>query len=187
MSENQKGAYFFINTDNSNNVVFCANKVMRVVVGFGGEEAKLSHTKEGKILPHYEIKKEDIYLLQGNDKTSETIKIIPSNIFLAGSSFNSITSRNLEITYPISRKKLHHERFIDFPVDCASISNTPTKLAIAKIYKDGKVFAAPAVGVSQNIEFVEFKSQNQRMEYGVFRADIGFASGNNVHTVRLEG
>ena len=167
---------------------------MRLVVGFGGDEAKLSYTENGKTLPHYEIKKEDIYLLQSDSKTSETIKITSTNIFLAGSSFNGITSRNLEITYPIARKKLHHERFIDFYVDCASISSIPTKLVIAKIYKDGKVFA-------NNIEFVEFKSQNQRGHVEMFdyrpgmgalvrnngtQADIGFASGNVVHAVRLE-
>ena len=189
-----KGAYFFVNTDNSNSIVYCTNKIMRLVVGFSGEEAKLACSQEGKTLPHYEIKKEDIYLLQSDSKTSEAIKITPTNIFLAGSSFDSITSRNLEITYPIARKKLHHERFIDFPVDCASISSVLTKLVIAKIYKDGKVFA-------NNIEFVEFKSSNQRGHIEMFdyrpgmgalvrnngtQADIGFASGNSVIAVKLE-
>ncbi|QED23048.1 hypothetical protein [Candidatus Deianiraea vastatrix] len=185
-----KGSYFFVNADNSNNIVYCTNKVMRLVVGFGGEEGKLTYTQDDKILPHYEIKKEDIYLLQGDGKT----KITPSNIFIAGSSFNTVTSRNLKITYPIARTKLHHERFIDFPIDCSSISNTQTKLVIAKIYKDGKVFA-------ENIEFAEFKSENQRGNIQMFeyrsgmgalvrnngvRADIGFTSKNSVLLINLE-
>ena len=189
-----KCAFFFVNADNSNNIVYCTNKIMRLVVGFGGDERKLTYIQDGKTLPHYEIKKEDIYLLQGNNKTSETVKITPSNIFLAGSSFDSITSRNLKITYPIARTKLHHERFIDFPVDCASISNTQTKLVIAKIYKDGKVFA-------ENVEFAEFKSENQRGNIQMFeyragmgalvrnngvQADIGFTSKNSVLLVSLE-
>jgi hypothetical protein len=109
-----------------------------------------------------------------------------------------LLSSSFTVFYGFACKCFHtaHRLYPDQVVGggIASISNTPTKLVIAKIYKDGKVFA-------ENIEFVEFKSQNQRGHIEMFdyrpgmgalvknngtQADIGFASGNVVHAVRLE-
>ena len=89
----------------------------------------------------YEVKKEDIYLVHQNKK------ILPTKIYFSDHEFDYIKSDTFSfLKHDYKGIKRWATKYIIFPLKCSALPNSETKLVIAKIYQDNKVFL-------ENIEF----------------------------------
>lgn len=114
----------------------CYNKILFLTVGFIGEENKLVVKRHEDIVSNYEIKKDDIYL-----KIKDSGNIVsPNIIYLAGTKFETITSRPIEVSYPILHNRKTSYRLVKFDCYCQDFEEDNIDLVISKIYKNNKIF-----------------------------------------------
>lgn len=125
----------------------CRNDLVFMAVGFMGKESELMYSENNQLMYDYSVKKEDMWLKFGD-------KIIkPNSIFLAGTTFDKISSRSILIHYPIARKKRVLHRFIEYPLSCKDLAKEDVSFVISKIYKKDKM-------IKSNIEIKIIKGSN---------------------------